>query len=81
MPWIDMPGGGHAHILCSRGRRSKRCPTCSTGYVEKLCDFPVGNGKTCDAGMCGRCATAIANEVDYCPKHKGQIPAQGALAL
>ena len=80
MPWVDLPGGGHAHI-CVRGQRSKRCAFCSNGYVEKLCDFPVGKGRTCDAGMCAKCATAIARETDYCPKHKGHQPAQGALAL
>jgi hypothetical protein len=42
--------------------------------VTKLCDFPVGQGRTCDAGMCSDCATKIREEVDYCPVHKGLKP-------
>jgi hypothetical protein len=81
MPWIDLPGGGRAHI-CIQGQRSKRCKFCNTGYVEKLCDFPVNStGKTCDAGMCARCSTAIDREVDYCPKHKACTPPQRELAF
>lgn len=79
MPWIELPGGAHAHI-CMRGRRTKRCGFCNTGYVEKLCDFPINaSGKTCDAGMCHRCATNKAPEVDYCPKHKDSVPPQASL--
>jgi hypothetical protein len=80
MPWIDLPGGGHAHI-CIRPNRSRRCAFCATGYVVKLCDFDIGKGKTCDLGMCARCATIIGPELDYCPRHKGQQPLQGALPL
>ena len=81
MPWIDLPGGGKAH-LCVRGPRTKRCAFCNTGYVAKLCDYPVTpRGTTCDAGMCPRCATAIAPEIDYCPAHKACTPPQGRLAL
>ena len=81
MPWVDLGDGLSAHI-CVRGRPARRCTFCNTGWVDKLCDFPVGpSGKTCDKGMCHRCATAIAPEVDYCPNHKAQQPAQGALAL
>lgn len=67
-------------ILCGRDRR-QRCKFCHDGYVTKLCDFPVGKDKTCDAGMCTRCATNIAHEVDYCPIHKNRKPAaaQGSL--
>jgi succinate dehydrogenase/fumarate reductase-like Fe-S protein len=51
--------------------------------VSKLCDFPVAKGKTCDAGMCGSCATNIGPDQDYCPTHKDQKPAaqQGVLFL
>ena len=77
---VDIPGHGRAHV-CVRGGRSKRCSFCSTGYVEKLCDFDVGKGRTCDAGMCAKCATNVGEDRDFCPKHKGQTPAQGALPL
>lgn len=80
MPWIEMPGGGHAHI-CMRGQRPHRCSFCKAREADKQCDFPVGkSGATCDAYMCSQCATAVAPEVDHCPKHAGQ-PQQGALSL
>jgi len=61
-------------ILCGRSRRQS-CKFCSTGYVTKLCDFPtVGRSKTCDAGMCSKCATNVRLDLDYCPNHKHQAP-------
>lgn len=79
MPFFNLPGTGRVHVRMSPAR-SKRCKFCTNGYVEKLCDFPVGpRDKTCDAGMCARCATSISHEVDYCPKHKQQEPAQEKL--
>jgi hypothetical protein len=65
-------------ILCGSSRCA-RCKFCNDGYVTRLCDFPVAKGKTCDAGMCARCATGIAHEVDYCPTHKNEAPPQGNL--
>ena len=65
-------------IICSRGR--KRLPPCKFCQVNggkvvpsnKLCDFPVGHGKTCDAPMCDAHATNLGTDVDVCPIHKGQ---------
>lgn len=79
--WVAIPGGGYAHVRTAPAKR-KRCPFCTHGWVEKLCDFVVGPGdKTCDAGMCARCASPISRDVDFCPKHRGQIPTPGALPL
>jgi hypothetical protein len=67
-------------IICGTRTRRQRCRFCSTGYVEKLCDFPTAPGKTCDAGMCAKCATSVGIDLDYCPHHKHeQKPAQGNL--
>jgi hypothetical protein len=75
-PFIDLPGGGWAHIKMAK-RPRRRCAFCATGFEERLCDFPVGPGeRTCDKVMCNRCSTRIAVEVDYCPKHKDQSPQQ-----
>lgn len=41
-----------------------------------LCDYPLGNGKTCDARVCEGCTTrphGAGMEIDYCPIHKGKI--------
>jgi hypothetical protein len=76
--WIKIPGKDGqpdtiAHINMGRSPRRK-CGFCNTGWVEALCDFPVAPGKTCDRGMCRRCGTRIAHEVDHCPNHKGKTP-------
>jgi hypothetical protein len=63
------------------------CWFCRERIVTKLCDFPLGNGKTCSAKMCNVCATEAARpvtprksrHVDYCPTHKGQVAIQSQL--
>ena len=50
--------------------RGRMGPPCRCGWVRNfLCDFPVGNGKTCDAGLCEGCAVEAAHEVHYCKGH------------
>lgn len=34
-----------------------------------LCDYPVGNGKTCDMPICDSHAFEAAPNVHYCPGH------------
>jgi hypothetical protein len=83
--WLKSDDGTIIHINRGRGKK-KTCPFCKRGTVSKLCDFPVGNGKTCDAEMCDQCATRkgfqdtplapglkrINDTVDVCPIHKNQ---------
>jgi len=83
--WLQGPNGSVIH-LHTRGGRKKQCPFCKRGWVSKLCDFPVGHGKTCDAEMCVDCTTTVGHQnteiggglkrmndtVDLCPIHKGQ---------
>lgn len=63
-------GDGGLTIVCGLGSHRKRCFFCKNRYQTKLCDFPVGNKKTCDAPMCDLCATSVGHDLDYCPKHK-----------
>lgn len=85
--WLKGPDGSVIHINRGRGRgKAKTCPFCKRGRVEKLCDFPIGNGKTCDAEMCSQCATQRGHQdidlghgfkrlndtIDVCPLHKSQ---------
>jgi hypothetical protein len=66
-----------------------KCKFCNYNYRDnegKLCDFPVGNGKTCDAAMCKDCARTLGHQntdvgsglkkmhdtIDVCPIHRGQ---------
>lgn len=50
------------------GDLGDHCPNCGTAS-DILCDYPVGDGKTCDAKMCQYCAHNIAPEIDYCHTH------------
>jgi hypothetical protein len=85
--WIKMPDGSVVHINRGRGGKQQRCGFCGEKYREgKVCDFPIGNGKTCDAEMCSKCATTVGRQhteyapgtgmvrlndtVDLCPLHR-----------
>ena len=81
---MKISGGGYA-IVCTRGRKAKPCAFCGKPS-DKLCDWPVGNGKTCDAEMCNDCArtlgrqhtdtgfgmTRLNDTIDVCPIHRNQ---------
>ena len=56
-------------IVCSREPRNRPCRFCGNPS-SKLCDYPVSNGKTCDAPLCPACAVHIEPDTDYCPNHK-----------
>lgn len=43
----------------------KHCGHCA----DNLCDFPVGEGKTCDAALCSEHSHAVGVELHYCPAH------------
>jgi hypothetical protein len=64
-------GDGNFAIVCGvrRGPRAK-CSFCRRRPHEKLCDFDLGNGKTCDAKMCDSCSTKIGPDRDLCPAHR-----------
>jgi hypothetical protein len=90
-----MPDGTVAHINRGRDGRKQTCKFCGQRYSEgKLCDFPVGNGRTCDAAMCDGCARTLGSQhtdigngmkrlndtIDVCPIHRGQaIVADGKI--
>ena len=68
--WLTLDNGTVVHVNMGRKPRVQ-CRFCRTRYVERLCDYPTGPGKTCDRGMCAGCATNVAPETDLCPLHKG----------
>jgi hypothetical protein len=48
-------------------------PHCACGGVtEILCDFPVGEGLTCDAKLCESCSHLIGPDLHYCEAHHQQ---------
>lgn len=74
---VKLPGGGYA-IVCSRGRRPKRCSSCGRAS-SKLCDYPLRGekaGKTCDLPICDACATHVPPDTDYCPPHARLMAAE-----
>jgi hypothetical protein len=46
--WIKQADGSILHI---HGRLGPHCSLCA-GVGDHLCDFPVGDDKTCDRRMC-----------------------------
>jgi hypothetical protein len=67
---------GDSYAIVTHARQPRRrCRFCAHGLVERLCDFPLGPGKTCDEGMCSQCATRMGADLDYCPRHKHSKPA------
>ena len=57
-------------IVCTRGRYIAKCQVCKKRPHTKLCDFPRGDGRTCDKKLCDGCAVVVNKEPDYCPEHK-----------
>lgn len=57
--------GGHG-FMC--GDFGPHCADCSQ-LGEFLCDYPVGDGKTCDRAICEDHANEIAPEIHYCAGH------------
>ncbi len=50
------------------GNLGPHCGCCG-GVSGFLCDYPVGEGKTCDRPLCDHCAAEVAPDVHYCPGH------------
>ena len=77
---IDLGDGTFAHVRMSPPRR-RFCKFCGRSVFGdgRLCDFSFG-AKTCSAFMCQLCSTTIDGQ-DFCPNHKHQQSAQGALPL
>ncbi len=69
--FVKLPGGGTA-IVCSRGhavrRFSQKCAYCQN-ESSLLCDFKVGEGKTCDKPICKRCSVHVGENLDHCRIH------------
>lgn len=50
------------------GDLGEHCADCSD-LGTLLCDYPVGDGKTCDRPMCEEHAHEIGHELHYCEAH------------
>lgn len=86
--WLKTADGVVIHVNRGRSTRGpkRHCKFCGKDYYGgKLCDFPVGNGRTCDAQMCDECARTLGrgeveighgikrlnDTIDVCPIHRG----------
>ena len=47
------------------------CRVCGC-MATQLCDYPIGNDKTCDSALCSDCSHSIKGDLDYCPEHAGE---------
>lgn len=62
----DEPGG--RVFMC--GDLGAHCAECGW-FGDYLCDYPVGDGKTCDRQLCEGHANEIAPDLHYCAAHLG----------
>lgn len=62
-----MEGGGRM-FMC--GDLGPHCHAANCGAAsDNLCDYPVGDGKTCDMPICAWHSCEVAPNVHYCPGH------------
>lgn len=54
--------------LFMTGELGNHCADCAD-VGDYLCDYPVGNDKTCDRSMCENHSTIIAPSIHYCEAH------------
>lgn len=52
-------------FMCGKGIVA--CSNCGQ-VADYLCDYPVGEGKTCDLPICQNCRTHVG-KYDFCPIH------------
>ena len=55
-------------FMCGANSDDIHCSNCAD-VGDYLCDYPIGDGKTCDRGMCDAHRHNVAPEVDYCALH------------
>ena len=55
-------------IMCGKGVTREPCRECGC-EAEFLCDYPVGNDKTCDAKLCWKHAHEVSPGIHYCESH------------
>lgn len=64
--YIQRTRDGGKLFVC--GDLGPHCADCAA-VGDLLCDFPVGEGKTCDRPMCATHASEIGPELHYCRTH------------
>lgn len=72
MPCQVIKREGFTAIACSRGAGRRKLPACyycgaPAGFD---CDFPIGDGKTCDRHACMKHSVHVGFNLDYCAAHQ-----------
>lgn len=66
--YIERDKNGNLYFIC--GDLGPHCAAERCGASSDfLCDYPVGNGSTCDASLRRSHTYEVANNVHYCPGH------------
>lgn len=63
--YVKKQPGGNLFVC---GDLGEHCADCGC-LGEFLCDYPVGDGKTCDRSLCLDHAHEIAPDTHYCAPH------------
>lgn len=66
-PYVS-PDGSIVGIICGRSRTVPKCYICGANCTT-LCDYPIGNGNTCDKPTCKKHKVNIGYDVDVCKEH------------
>lgn len=66
-------------VACGQGLHG--CEACFGTLSEYLCDFPMGDGKTCSLPLCPDCRIRQPKvgrvRLDFCPAHDALLRARG----
>lgn len=60
---------GSRYFMCGSFEQSEACVICNEMDAVLLCDYPVGEEKTCDRMLCVECAAEIGRDIHYCDTH------------
>jgi hypothetical protein len=59
-----------AAIVCTDRPRRRKCKHCDTLTTDhRLCDWKIGDGKTCDSPLCASCTNIPQQGKDLCKAH------------
>lgn len=73
MGCYPLVGDGIVGWICGDLGEIDYCRESECGrFADMLCDYPVGEGKTCDRLLCKRHAVEVAPNIHYCPGHKAE---------
>lgn len=61
-------------FVCGEHLDEPHCADCMD-FADYLCDYPVGDNKTCDRHLCEAHATEVAPEIHYCTGHLSEYRA------